>query len=97
MRQRQRISVANDTFAATEALPLPGTAAIRSAFTPVTLAISAPQGVFTHPRSGFATIQDFIAAAKARPGGLNVGVPGIGSSQHLTSELLLRAAGKTHD
>jgi len=85
--------LANDTFAATEALPLPGTTPVRSAFTPVTLAISAPQGVFTHPRSGFTTIQDFIAAAKSRPGALNVGVPGIGSSQHLTSELLLRAAG----
>ena len=60
---------------------------------PVTLAISAPQGVFTHPRSGFTTIQDFITAAKAQPGALNVGVPGIGQFAHLTSELLLRAAG----
>lgn len=87
------VLLANDTFAATEALPLPGTTPIRSAFAPVTLAASAPQGVFTHPKSGLKSIQDLVAAAKARPGGLNVGVPGIGSSQHLTSELLLRAAG----
>lgn len=85
--------LANDTFAATEALPVAGIAPLRSAFTPVTLAISGPQGVFTHPRSGFATIEEFVAAAKARPGVLNVGVPGLASSQHLTSELLLRAAG----
>ncbi|TAJ38436.1 MAG: tripartite tricarboxylate transporter substrate binding protein [Reyranella sp.] len=85
--------LANDTFAATEALPVAGAATLRSAFTPVTLAISGPQGVFTHPRSGFVTIEDFVAAAKARPGVLNVGVPGLASSQHLTSELLLRAAG----
>jgi tripartite-type tricarboxylate transporter receptor subunit TctC len=85
--------LANDTFAATEAMPVAGAASLRAAFDPVTLAISGPQGVFTHPRSGLKTIEDFIAAAKARPGGLNVGVPGIGSSQHLTSELLLRAAG----
>jgi tripartite-type tricarboxylate transporter receptor subunit TctC len=87
------ILLANDTFAATEALPVAGTTSLRSAFTPVTLAISAPQGVFTHPRSGLKSIEDYIAAAKARPSTLNVGVPGIGSSQHLTSELLLRAAG----
>jgi len=85
--------LANDTFAATEALPLAGIAPLRAAFEPVTLAISGPQGLFTHPRSGFRSIHDFAAAARARPGHLNVGVPGIGSSQHLTSELLLRAAG----
>jgi tripartite-type tricarboxylate transporter receptor subunit TctC len=85
--------LANDTFAATEALPIAGVAPLRGAFDPVTLAISAPQGLFTHPRSGFSSVQDFVAAARERPGKLNVGVPGIGSSQHLTSELLLRAAG----
>lgn len=85
--------LANDTFAATEALPVAGTASLRSAFEPVTLAISGPQGLFTHPKSGFRSIEEFAAAARARPGRLNVGVPGIGSSQHLTSELLLRAAG----
>ncbi len=34
-----------------------------------------------------------LAAASQRPGRLNVRVPGLGNSQHLTSELLLRAAG----
>ena len=67
--------------------------ALQPAFDPVTLAIAGPQGAFTNPRSGFRTIEEFAAAARARPGQLNVGVPGIGSSQHLTSELLLRAAG----
>lgn len=88
--------LANDTFAATEALPVAGIAPLRSSFAPVTLAISGPQGVFTHPRSGFKTLDDFVAAAKARPGALNVGVPGLASSQHLTSELLLRAAGNVN-
>jgi len=85
--------LANDTFAATEALPVAGTAPLRPAFEPVTLAISGPQGLFTHPKSGIRSIEEFAAAARLRPGRLNVGVPGIGSSQHLTSELLLRAAG----
>ena len=83
----------NDTFAATEAIPIAGAAPLRSAFEPVTLAVSLPQGVFTHSNSGFRSIEELAAAARARPGRLNVGVPGIGSSQHLTSELLLRAAG----
>ena len=83
----------NDTFAATEALPIPGATPLLPALAPVTFAISGPQGLFTHPRSGLASVKDFVAAAKAKPGKLNVGVPGLGSSQHLTSELLLRAAG----
>lgn len=87
------ILLANDTFAATDALPIAGAPPLRSAFEPVTLAISGPQGLFTHPKSGFRTIGEFAAAARARPGQLNVGVPGLGSSQHLTSELVLRAAG----
>jgi tripartite-type tricarboxylate transporter receptor subunit TctC len=85
--------LANDTFAATEALPVPGTPSLQGAFEALTLAVAGPQGVFTHPKSGFRSIEEFAAAARARPGALNVGVPGIGSSQHLTSELLLRAGG----
>lgn len=85
--------LANDTFAATEALPVPGAVPLRDAFAPAALAITAPQALFSHPRSGIRTIADFAEAARARPGRLNVGVPGIGTSQHLTSELLLRAAG----
>jgi tripartite-type tricarboxylate transporter receptor subunit TctC len=83
----------NDSFAATEALPVAGTPALRDAVDPVTLAVSGPQGVYTHPKSGFRSIEEYAAAARAQPGRLNVGVPGIGSSQHLTSELLLRASG----
>lgn len=83
----------NDTFAATEALTVDGMPPLLPALTPVALAVTGPQGLFTHPRSGFANVHAFLAAAAADPGGLNVGVPGFGSSQHLTSELMLRAAG----
>ena len=86
----------NDSFAATEALPVAGTPALRDAVDPVTLAVSGPQGVYAHPKSGFRSIEEYAAAARAQPGKLNVGVPGIGSSQHLASELLLRAAGNLH-
>lgn len=87
------LMLVNDSFAATDALPLPGGTRQRPSFDPVTLAASGPQGVFTHPRSGIGSIEELAAAARKRPGALNVGVPGIASSQHLTSELLLRAAG----
>ncbi|MCW5736384.1 MAG: tripartite tricarboxylate transporter substrate binding protein [Enhydrobacter sp.] len=87
------LMLVNDSFAATDALPLPGIGRQRPLFDPVTLAASGPQGVFTHPRSGLRSIEELAAAARTRPAALNVGVPGIASSQHLTSELLLRAAG----
>ena len=41
----------------------------------------------------FKTIGDFIAAAKAKPGALNVGTINIGSTQNLSAELLKTAAG----
>jgi tripartite-type tricarboxylate transporter receptor subunit TctC len=43
--------------------------------------------------SPYKTIGDFIAAAKAKPGGLNVGTINIGSTQNLSAELLKLAAG----
>lgn len=41
----------------------------------------------------FKTIGDFIAAAKAKPGALNVGTINIGSTQNLSAELFKTAAG----
>jgi tripartite-type tricarboxylate transporter receptor subunit TctC len=43
--------------------------------------------------SPFRTLGDFIAAAKARPGALNVGTINIGSTQNLSAELFKTAAG----
>jgi len=47
----------------------------------------------TNADSGFKTLADFIAAAKAKPGTLNVGTINIGSTQNLSAELLKTAAG----
>lgn len=47
----------------------------------------------TGARSEFKTLGDFIAAAKARPGALNVGTVNIGSTQNLSAELFKTAAG----
>ena len=47
----------------------------------------------TGAASEFRTLGDFIAAAKARPGALNVGTINIGSTQNLSAELFKTAAG----
>ena len=47
----------------------------------------------THADSPFKTLADFIAAAKAKPGSLNVGTINVGSTQNLSAELFKTAAG----
>ena len=47
----------------------------------------------TSAGSEFKTLADFIAAAKAKPGALNVGTINIGSTQNLSAELFKTAAG----
>jgi putative tricarboxylic transport membrane protein len=46
----------------------------------------------TNADSQFKTLADFIAAAKAKPGSLNVGTINVGSTQNLSAELLKTAA-----
>src|SRR6202166_5235192 len=47
----------------------------------------------TAASSDFKTLADFIAAARAKPGALNVGTINIGSTQNLSAELFKTAAG----
>src|SRR6202040_3045491 len=47
----------------------------------------------TGAKSEFKTLAEFIAAAKAKPGVLNVGTINIGSTQNLSADLLKTAAG----
>ncbi len=47
----------------------------------------------TSATSEFKTLADFVAAAKAKPGALNVGTINIGSTQNLSAELLKSTAG----
>jgi tripartite-type tricarboxylate transporter receptor subunit TctC len=49
--------------------------------------------IMANPKSGFATIQDLIAKAKAKPGTINFSSSGIGTAGHLSMELFERAAG----
>jgi tripartite-type tricarboxylate transporter receptor subunit TctC len=62
-------------------------------FMPVSLAARAPLYLAVHPKVPANTLQEFIALAKSRPGTLNYGSSGIGSSHHLTMEAMKAALG----
>jgi tripartite-type tricarboxylate transporter receptor subunit TctC len=64
-----------------------------SAFVPVSIMAKLPYILVVHPKVPVATFTEFIAYAKANPGKLNYGTPGLGSSSHLTGEMLKLAAG----
>jgi tripartite-type tricarboxylate transporter receptor subunit TctC len=57
------------------------------AFTPVALIARSFDIVVVNPKLPFMSIQDVIAYARANPGKLNFGSPGIGSSPHLAGEI----------
>ncbi|HKA46142.1 MAG TPA: tripartite tricarboxylate transporter substrate binding protein [Burkholderiales bacterium] len=56
-------------------------------FTPVTLVGDSPNALVTTPRVQANSIQDLIALAKAKPGQLNYGSSGSGTTVHLSGEL----------
>ncbi len=47
----------------------------------------------SNPASGFRTMDDFLKAAHDKPGTLNVGTVSVGSTQHLSAELLKSMSG----
>jgi len=62
-------------------------------FAPITLAATAPNILVVNPKLPLKTLADLIAAAKAQPGKLSYGTPGIGTSPHLCMELFKSMAG----
>ena len=60
---------------------------------PVTKVTSSPLVVAVHPGAGINTLQELIAAAKARPGGLNYTSSGNGSAPHLGAAHFSKVAG----
>jgi tripartite-type tricarboxylate transporter receptor subunit TctC len=63
------------------------------AFAPIVLLAKSPMVLAAHPKVPVANLQELIAYAKANPGKLSVGTPGIGSQAHLTMELLQKSSG----
>jgi tripartite-type tricarboxylate transporter receptor subunit TctC len=62
-------------------------------FTPVTILGSAPSILIVNRDLPVRTLADFIALAKAKPGELNYGSAGVGSSGHLAVELFQTVVG----
>jgi tripartite-type tricarboxylate transporter receptor subunit TctC len=60
---------------------------------PISLITVTPLVVAAYPGLGVSTIGDLIALAKAKPGTLGFATPGTASTQHLTGEMLMAAAG----
>jgi tripartite-type tricarboxylate transporter receptor subunit TctC len=52
-----------------------------------------PTTLVTSPAKGYKTLQDLVAAAKAKPGSLNVTTAGVGSATHMNSERFRFSAG----
>ena len=62
-------------------------------FAPVTLAATAPNVLVVNPALPAKSLAELIALARAKPGALSYGTPGIGTSPHLSMELLKSMAG----
>lgn len=62
-------------------------------FSGVILAATAPNILFVHPSVTANTVEELVALAKAKPGVLNFGSPGIGTVGHLAGELFQSVTG----
>ncbi|MDR6890779.1 MULTISPECIES: tripartite tricarboxylate transporter substrate binding protein [Variovorax] len=61
-------------------------------FAPISLMASAPLVLIVHRATPAATLKEFVALSKAKPGSLNYGSAGVGSAPHLAGEQLRTAA-----
>jgi tripartite-type tricarboxylate transporter receptor subunit TctC len=62
-------------------------------FAPVSMVVIVPQLLVTNPQLPAKNIRELIALAKAKPGYLNAGSSGVGTPNHLGTELLKWLAG----
>jgi len=63
------------------------------AFAPIALIAESPQMLVVTPSLPVGTLAEFVAFARARPGVVNMGSAGIGTTPHLAQELLGKLAG----
>jgi tripartite-type tricarboxylate transporter receptor subunit TctC len=57
-------------------------------FAPISNAAALPMVVVTSPQTGINSMQELVARAKAKPGEVSYGTPGIGGSSHLAGAML---------
>lgn len=65
----------------------------RTSFAPIALMSTQPLVLAVHISIPAATVKEFIALAKAKPGSLSFASSGIGTSQHLSGELIKKMTG----
>lgn len=66
---------------------------VKRDFVPIALMFTFPFLLVVNPELGVKTLKAFVDYAKARPGQLNWGSPGVGTGGHLVTELLLKQTG----
>jgi tripartite-type tricarboxylate transporter receptor subunit TctC len=62
-------------------------------FAPISNAAALPMVVVTSPQTGIISMQALVARAKAKPGEVSYGTPGIGGSSHLAGAMLENVTG----
>lgn len=62
-------------------------------FAGVSLVVRVPNAIFVNPAVRATTLAELVALARANPGRMNIGSSGVGTSLHMTGELLKLAAG----
>jgi tripartite-type tricarboxylate transporter receptor subunit TctC len=62
-------------------------------FAPICLTTTYPYVMVVNSALGVKTLKEFVTLAKSKPGGLNYGTTGVGSSNHLVTELFASRAG----
>jgi tripartite-type tricarboxylate transporter receptor subunit TctC len=65
----------------------------RRDFAPVTTVATVPYVMLARPNAGFASVNDLLTLARQKPGALNYGSAGSGSSSHLAAALFVSMAG----
>lgn len=56
-------------------------------FTPVTMAAYGSLMLVAHPKTGFKSLADLVKEARAKPGAISFGSPGVGTPHHMAMEL----------
>jgi tripartite-type tricarboxylate transporter receptor subunit TctC len=85
--------ITNDTLAAVEALPLPGSSPVLPQLAPVLLGAGSPHVIVTHPRSGIRSIAEYAERVRSPSRRPNIALPGIGTAHHFASALFDQAVG----
>jgi len=87
------LMLAANALAANMALYQPAPFDAERDLAPIALVGRVPVVIAANPAAPYASVAQLVAAAKARPGSINYGSPGNGSTPHMAVELFAKAAG----